>query len=43
MYIDKLDDTINKFNNIYHSTINPIQDGSFQGCSRMRSQKGPLT
>ena len=22
--------------------INPIQDGLFRGCSRMRGQKGPL-
>ena len=27
MYFDELADIVNKYNNTYHRTINPIQDG----------------
>ena len=26
---------------LFRYTFNPVQDGSFRGCSRMRGQKGP--
>ena len=45
MYIDKLDDTVNKYNNTYHSTINmkpvDVKSSTYIDSSREINDKDP--
>ena len=41
IYFDVLDDIVNTYNNTFHRTINPVQDGLVRNCSRIRGEERP--
>ena len=39
IYFDVLDDIVNTYNNTFHRTINPVQDGLVRDCLRIGGRK----
>ena len=39
MYIDKLDDTVNEYNNTYHGTVNEYNN-TYHGTIKLKSVDG---